>query len=84
MKGPQKVLVIFDNVNGFEEIEKYLPLNKNMDNIALLLTSVEKISIPTAMGEIVSFRVDVLEEIEAVELISKLLPGNFNCIRAAL
>ncbi|XP_035714188.1 uncharacterized protein LOC118438326 isoform X1 [Folsomia candida] len=72
-KSPQKILVIFDNVEGFEEIEKYLPFNKNVDNIAVLITSVEKIIIPTGMGEIDTFNMDILEEGEAKELAVKIL-----------
>ncbi|XP_035715364.1 uncharacterized protein LOC110859459 isoform X2 [Folsomia candida] len=78
-KNPHKFLVIFDNVESFEEIKKYLPLNKDLNNVAVLLTSVEKILIQDEMGEVKTFRVDILEEAEAEELFRKILQDKVYC-----
>ncbi|XP_021964198.1 uncharacterized protein LOC110859539 isoform X3 [Folsomia candida] len=78
-KNPHKFLVIFDNVESFEEIKKYLPLNKDLNNVAVLLTSVEKIIIQDEMGEVKTFRVDILEEAEAEELFRKILQDKVDC-----
>ncbi|XP_035701736.1 uncharacterized protein LOC118433670 isoform X3 [Folsomia candida] len=72
-KGSQKILVIFDNVEGFYEVQNFLPLNKNMENVAILLTSVEMVTISSEKGKSDNYRVDVLEEDEAKELFTTIL-----------
>ncbi|XP_035715586.1 uncharacterized protein LOC118438878 [Folsomia candida] len=66
-------LVVFDNMEGFENIQMYLPLNRNVDNMAILLTSVNEVTLPLGHGEIGTFQVDLLEDDEAKELVASTL-----------
>ncbi|OXA41567.1 hypothetical protein Fcan01_23864 [Folsomia candida] len=72
----RKFLLIFDNIVGYNELEKYFPLNRDVKNIAVLATSIEKIIVPAAVGIIDNFKVNIFEESEAFKVASKILQGD--------
>lgn len=73
-RNPNKVLVIFDDIDGFDEIKNYLPLNRNV-NLVILLISENEVVFPPEYEEICTFEVDIFDEDDAKELVAKQLNG---------
>lgn len=69
----ERFLLIFDNVEDFNQIFDYLPLNYGPSNIAVLITSQRQCQIGESFGNVKNELLDLISPEEAIALVEKVL-----------